>query len=273
MNYQMCKNCGLANAPTAQACVRCNLRLDAPVYQAQQPPKTAETFGGQANYASAPPKKDSSNMYLIFGGLAALVLVGGLFIGALVIGYFVYSAKTNVTRVENNGKTRTPYPANSSSTPSDNRNNSNGTVFGDEELEAVFSVKKQVGKFTHLLTMPRKPDTKTFQDSGGEATAMYIGKNKGENIIYTIASYPSSEKAQSEFKNYIEQEKRKGGKMLAEVITDNQNKSINASYKTGALTILTFCSWKMDTVTLCHRIGAPEGATVIDFHNSWFNVK
>ncbi len=269
MNYQMCKNCGLANAPTVQACGRCNFRFDAPVNQSQQPPKTADTLGKQANYAAPPPKKDSSNMYLIFGGLAALVLVGGLFIGALAIGYLVYSAKTNVTQTDN----RAPYPTNSSQNPSDNKSNSDGTVFGDEELAAVFSVKKQVGKFTHLLTMPRNADKKTFQSSGGEATAMYLGKDKGENIIYTIASYPSSEKAQTEFKNYIEQEKRKGGKMLAEIITDQQNKSINASYRTGALTILTFCSWKMDTITLCHRIGASEGATVVDFHNSWFNIK
>lgn len=276
MNYQMCKNCGLANAPTAQACVRCNFRLDSSVNQVQ-PQKTAETLGGQTNYVPVPPKKDSSNMYLILGGLAALVLVGGLFIGAVVIGYLVYSAKTNVARVENNDKTRTPYPVNSRPTPSDKSTptDKTKTVFGDEELAAVFMIKKQVGKFTHLSTFPAadNPEKKIFQNSGGEAKAMYGSKDKNADIIYCIASYSSSETAQTEFKNFIEREKQNGAQMIVNIMTDSQNKSINASYRIGVLTVLTFCSWKMEAATLCHRIASQQGTSVVDFHNSWFNVK
>jgi len=278
MNYQICKSCGLGNSPTAQSCLRCGFKFlpsaGVPVNQAP-PPKTADTLGGQINYAAAPPKKDGSNMYLIFGGIAALVLVGGLLIGVLVIGILIYSSKTNVTKVENTDKTRTPYPVNSKPTPNGTKSDTTKTVFGDEELAAVFTIKKQVGKFTHLSTFPAAsdPSKKTFQNSGGEASAMYGSKEKNSDVIYCIASYSSSELAQAEFKNFIEREKQNGAKMLADIIFDQKNKSINATYKIGVLTVLTFCSWKLDTVTMCHRIGSPQGAMVLDFHNSWFNIK
>ncbi|HRH43484.1 MAG TPA: hypothetical protein PKY82_17775 [Pyrinomonadaceae bacterium] len=276
MNYQMCKNCGLANALTAQLCVRCNFRLDSPINQVL-PQKTAETLGGQINYAAAAPKKEKNNLYLILGGLAALVLVGGLFIGAVAIGYLVYSAKTNVARVENTNKPSTPYPVNSRPTPSDKSTPADKpkTIFGDEELAAVFMIKKQVGRFTHLSTFPAadSPDKKTFQNSGGEAKAMYGSKDKNADIIYCIASYSSSETAQAEFKNFIAREKQNGAKMIVDIMMDSQNKSINASYRIGVLTVLTFCSWKMETATMCHRIASPQGTSVVDFHNSWFNIK
>ena len=273
MNYLICKNCGLGNSPTAQTCMRCNFRLDASVNQ-PQPSKTAETLGGQTNYSAVAPKKEGSNMYLIFGGLAALVLVGFLFIGALAIGYLVYTSKTNVARVDNTDKNRTPYPINSRPTPTETKPNKTGISFGDKELEAVFMIKKQVGKFSYVSTLPAaSSDKKNFQNSDGEASAMYEVKGKKEDIVYCIASYPSSEKAQTEFKNYIEREKEKGAKMITDTMIDDKGKSINASYQLGVLTVLTFCSWKLDTVTMCHRIGSPERAAVVDFHNSWFNVK
>lgn len=280
MNYQICKSCGLGSLPTAQSCTRCGLSFsesaNASINQGD-PPKTVVILGGQTNYAATPPPKNNSKIYWILGGLGGLILVGGLFVVVVAVGIYFYSANKNVTKVENTDKTRTPYPINSRPTPSDKSTQSDNTdtVFGDEELAAVFSVKKQVGKFTHYTTLQPadSPEKKLFQNSGGEATAMYGVKGKNENVIYSIASYSSREKAQAEFKNYIDREKQKGAQMIAEIIMDQQNKSVNASYKLGATTVLTFCSWKLDNITLCHRIGSPQGATVINFYNSWFNIK
>ncbi len=278
MNYQICKSCGLGNSPTAPSCLRCGFKFlpsTGPPLNQGAPPKTFDTLRGQTNNPNVPPEKGGSNLYLILGGIAALVLVGGLLIGAVVIGVLVYSSKTNVAKVENTDKTRTPYPVNSKPTPNGTKSDTTKTIFGDEELAAVFTLKKQVGNFTHLSTFPAAsdPSKKTFQNSGGEASAMYSSKDKNSDVVYCIASYSSSELAQEEFKEFIEREKQNGAKMLADIIFDQKNQSINATYKIGVLTVLTFCTWKLETVTLCHRIGVPQGTAVLNFHNSWFNIK
>lgn len=279
MNYIVCKSCGLGNSPTAQSCIRCGVSFSSsanPSIKPEEPTKTAETLGNQLNYPPVSSQKSNSKIYWILGGLSVLILGGGLFIVVAAVGIYFYSSQRNVTKLENTDRNRTPYPINSRPTPSDRSTPSdkNGTVFSDEELAAVFLVKKQVGKFAYVSTLPAAdtPDKKTFHNSGGEATAMYSGKGKNEDIIYSIASYSSSEKAQTEFKNFVEREKQKGARMIVEIMTDNRNKSINASYKMGVLTILTFCSWKVETAPMCHRIGSPQGASVVDFHNSWFGL-
>ncbi len=146
--------------------------------------------------------------------------------------------------------------------------------FSDEDLAGVFKAKKEVGKFKRVkVSFSSDPAKKLFKNSTGEALAMYMGKSKEEGVMYVLASYTSQEKAKEEFRNFIEREKESGAKMLVDVTEDPVNKSINANYKKGKVSIISFCSWQLPQVTMCHSMASPDNQTTVNFHDSWFSGK
>ena len=141
--------------------------------------------------------------------------------------------------------------------------------FNGNELAGVFAQKRQVGRFKQVKISRSDDDSqKIFKNSSGEALGMYMGKSKAEGVMYVLASYPSKEKAVEEFKNFIDREKDKGAKMLTDIKTDEL--SINANYKKGKVSIISFCNWKISNLTMCHSIASPAPKTTLDFYDAWF---
>ena len=146
--------------------------------------------------------------------------------------------------------------------------------FSDEDIAGVFKAKKQVGKFKQVRILPSSDDSKKiFKNASGEALAMYMGNSKKEGVMYVLASYSSKDEAKDEFRNFIDREKEKGAKMLLDVTEDIVNESINANYKKGKISVISFCSWKVPNVTMCHSMASPDPQTAVNFHDSWFGGK
>ena len=146
--------------------------------------------------------------------------------------------------------------------------------FSDEDIEGVFKAKQQVGKFKQVRILSSSDDSKKiFKNASGEALAMYMGNSKKEGVMYVLASYPSKDEAKEEFRNFIDREKEKGAKMLLDVTEDSANKSINANYKKGKVSIISFCSWMSPAATMCHSMASPDPAATVNFHDAWFGGK
>ncbi|MGI8544434.1 MAG: hypothetical protein ACR2MD_13305 [Aridibacter sp.] len=250
MNNKICKECGQTNLPSAATCTNCGSGLP----QFESNPSDGQT-----------KKKGSSKLYWILGGVGALILIGGFMVFALAAGIYLYSSSSDdVVEKKSISKSRVI--------------NKNGTTkkrgFSNKDIEGVFKAKKQVGKFKQVGIVPSTDDSKKiFKNASGESMGMYMGNSKKEAVMYVLASYTSKEKAEEDFRDFIDREKQKGAKMILDVTVDSANKSINANYKKGVITVISFCSWKVSNVTMCHSMGSPDPATALDFHNSWFGIK
>lgn len=203
--------------------------------------------------------------FWMLGAMAIFIL---LMCSVGVIGgtaFYVFSRQTKKETVTNSPN----YPKQPVTTPTQNKpaTDSEKLLLTDKGVKVVFETKKVVGKY-QIVSIFEKRSAEYFPAADGQSGAMYMGKQKNENIIIIAATYSSREKAKSEFTEMIAGEKKGGAKM----IVDNLEKddTINAVYQRGVLSVISFCNFRNENLTVCYRIAATDRNVLVDFHDNFF---
>lgn len=224
MNYKICPECNLQNAPEMSFCSNCGANLSAvsnfssepaPTVFSAAPPFTspnapAPVFSTPQNFSApqnftAPPKKSNTGKILIGVGAGALLLL--LAVGAVgaAIFYFAYSKESKKTDVE-------IYVP--------NKNANVAPVVKTRTIDDF--VRSQVGDYKVTNTIPGNPTADGFPGAIEEKQYKYASGGGTFAIHYTIARYASPTEAQQALRDSIDKYKKLGIK-TSEIGTASDN--------------------------------------------------
>lgn len=276
MNSKFCVNCGEANLSQASVCRSCGIDWEPtgknPLEPENEQPKNQEA---KPELPQTPPPasrtkaQSSGEIYWVLGGAVAFILfIGGFFVVA-VFGTYLYTSRAKAVSTEKypkpseNPNRNVPVKSN---TP-DSSSKINPSLITNETMKGIFKVKQKAGKF-ELVKVIETRSTGYFLTADAEAGALYSDRGKKENVLIDMAAYASKVKAKDEFTEMVKTDKAAGAKILTDIFEDE--KTINAIYQLGKVHVLTFCSFRVDSVTFCYRLVSSDRTALIDFHNGFF---
>lgn len=285
MDNQFCNRCGQANFPDANVCTKCGQALSrssGSPFSQNAAPKGAVS---QPNPGHTPVStKSNKKLYLIIGGVIAVLLVSAGAIILLAVGMLIYtSSDTEVTRddttvakesdsdTDKNSETKKDNDDSSDSKNSDNPlddvtfPSGKDVEFGEEAkneitdqslLSFFLDKKSKVGAFT-LVEAKTSSDKTIFPNRTAGLQAEY--KSGSKTIIHRVAIYKSLNDAKDDIDTYKKGLQNSGAKVRSskedQVIFDRAGAVYLAFYNTqGAL----------------HEISSRDGKDVLAYYNSYF---
>ncbi len=287
MDNQFCSRCGQANFPDANACTKCGNALGRtsanPFSQGSAPNGIAnQPITGAA--ASAP--KSNKKLYLIVGGIVAVLVVSVGAILLIAVGMLVYT-NSEAERPPDDTTVAKKTETDSSDRESKNDEDNDGdesdksdsdnplddvkfpsgkdvdfgeeakTEINDQGLLSFFLDKKsKVGGFT-LVEAKTSSDKTIFPNRTAGLQAEY--KSGSKKVIHRVAIYRSLSDAKDDIDTYKKGLQNSGAKVRSskedQVIFDRAGAVYLAFYNTqGAL----------------HEISSQDGKDVLTYYNSYF---
>ncbi len=211
METRSCKSCGATNLQNSANCSNCGMSLHAD--------------------QTVSSKSSNKKMYLILGGIAAVVIIGGFLIVALAAGIFIYTSSDGLAEEPKKPEIAKTEPTNSPKTKSadddvdlfpDDQPPSGSKKITDQAVASVLEKRGNIGEFKFVMAKSQdglsKEGKKVFVFAEASAYATYVDTKApgSKNSAAMFAGYFSSpEVAKNDFDQSLRNSKASGAKILS----------------------------------------------------------
>ncbi|MEZ5344172.1 MAG: zinc ribbon domain-containing protein [Pyrinomonadaceae bacterium] len=289
MDNKFCSRCGQANFPDANICTKCGNALSSGAEpQFSQNPSARAAGGGSAGSMSETSAKSNKKLYIIVGGILAVLVISIGAIILLAVGMLLYTnSQSEVVRNDTPAERKTESDTDEKTDSQDAEDDDSGddsesgdsdnplddvtfpsgkdVEFGEETkseindaslLSFFLSKKSKVGAFS-LVDAKTSSDKTIFPNRSAGLQAEY--KSGSKKVIHRVAVYRSLNDAKGDIDTYKRALQNSGAKVRSskedQVIFDRAGAVYLAFYNTqGAL----------------HEISARDGKDVLAYYNSYF---
>lgn len=272
VNTVRCSNCAAENAADLRFCTNCGKPLS--------PPNFAQAAGQNFGAPQQPRAKSKTGRNAaIVGGLGCLVLLIGIAVVCLILGYFSKNSGDNASLMNLASNERTISNGNSSLT---NRggikiSNSNSVIFGNSDSSASNDnsslthpptdeefrnfLPSAVGEYERQGETVDGNISEDYPGADKIVKALYV--KKGKKVTVILAQFASPATAKQSYGFFLDGFKSVGAKVLLSQKVKNKT-----GIETGDLSIYSY-SGKWETLIYADRFGfritAPDRVTLGDF--------